>query len=85
MVSELGLAGGPGFESIMNSDSPRAWVWGHAHVRGESESIMDFQINMGIKLQGEGSNSGPPTKPSSNTMLNDQLSYKLELLGELVI
>ena len=21
---------------------------------------MDFQINMGIKLQGEGSNSGPP-------------------------
>ena len=47
MVSELGLAGGPGFESspcefphfidlkksIMDSDSPRAWVWGRMHVR----------------------------------------------------
>ena len=45
MVSELGLAGGPGFEpspispfidlkkSIMDSDSPRARVWGHMHVR----------------------------------------------------
>ena len=70
MVSELGLARGPGFESIMDSDSPHAWVWGHVHVRGESESIMDFQINMGIKLQGKGSNSGP-AKPSTDTMLND--------------
>ena len=46
MISELGLAGGPGFESfpcnlipmfilksIMDSDSPRAWVWGHVHMR----------------------------------------------------
>ena len=46
MVSKFGLAGGPGFESspcnlilmfiwksIMDSDSPRAWVWGHVHVR----------------------------------------------------
>ena len=42
MVSKLGLAGGPGFKSsfcnlismfirksIMDSDSPRAWVWDH--------------------------------------------------------
>ena len=46
MVLELGLVGGPEYEfspsnlipmfiwkSIMDSDSPRAWVWGHAHVR----------------------------------------------------
>ena len=41
---------------------------------------MDFQINMGIKLQGEGSNLGPPAKPSSDTMLNDQLFLKLKLV-----
>ena len=42
---------------------------------------MDFQINMGIKLQGEDSNAGPPAKPSFDTMLNDQLSQKLKLVG----
>ena len=42
---------------------------------------MDFQINMRIKLQGEDSNSGPSAKPSSDTMLNDQLSQKLKLVG----
>ena len=30
---------------------------------------MDFQINMGIKLQGDDSNLGPPAKPSFDTML----------------
>ena len=46
MVSELSLARGHGFESspcnlipmfilksIMDANSPRAWVWGHVHVR----------------------------------------------------
>ena len=36
---------------------------------------------MGNKLQKGGSNPRPPTKPSSNIMLNDQLSYKLKLIG----
>ena len=40
---------------------------------------------MGNKLQRGGSNPEPPAKLGSDTMLNDQLSYKLELLGELVI
>ena len=69
MVSELGLAGGPGFESspcnlipifiwksIMDANSPHAWVWGHMHVREGKHDIH-------IKLK----------------------SYKFELLGELVI
>ena len=33
------------------------------------------------KLQKGGSNPGPFSKPSSNTMLNDQLSYKFKLVG----
>ena len=40
---------------------------------------------MGNKLQRVGSNPKPSAKLGSDTMLNDQLSYKLELLGELVI
>ena len=42
MVLELGLTGGPRFESspynliphvYLKVHSPRAWVWGHVHVR----------------------------------------------------
>ena len=41
---------------------------------------MDFQINIGIKLQGEDSNSGSRAKPSSDTIINNQLSQKLKLV-----
>ena len=36
---------------------------------------------MGNKLQRGGSNLGPLAKIGSDTMLNDQLSYKLKLVG----
>ena len=41
---------------------------------GKLKSIMDFQINIEIKLQGDDSNLGPFAKPSSDTLLNDQFS-----------
>ena len=40
----------------------------------KSKSIMDFQINIEIKLQGDDSNLRPFAKPSSDTLLNYQFS-----------
>ena len=56
----------------------------YPHVESQTNQIVLHGLSnkqMGIKLQGEGSNPGPPTKPSSDTMLNDQFSKKLELVG----
>ena len=63
-------------------------TWPHTRAHGESKSITDFQINMGIKLRGEGSNPRPSAKPSSDTMLNDkilmdfQINMGIKLQGE---
>ena len=55
-------------------------------TRGESNkpNIVLHGISnqqMGNKLQRGGSNPRPLAKPGSDAMLNDQLSYKLKLVG----
>ena len=48
----------------------------------QTKSFIDFQINkLGFKLQRDNSNPKPLVKLNSNTMLNDQLSLQLKLIG----
>ena len=64
----------------------------YPHVESQTNQIVLHGLSnkqMGIKLQGEGSNPGPPAKPSSDTMINiifnidEQTKNSYEQMNEL--
>ena len=68
---------GFGFNMNIMLQHPPSRATPYPHVESQTNQIVLHGLSnkqMGIKLQREGSNSGPPAKPSSDTMLNDQLS-----------
>ena len=67
---------GFGFNMNIMLQHPPSRAYGPIPVHVESQSPLwtFFKINKWGNSQGEGSNPGPPAKPSSDTMLNDQLS-----------
>ena len=60
--------------NIMLSQHPPSRAVPYPHVESQTNQIVLYGLSnkqMGIKLQGEGSNPGSPAKPISDTMLND--------------
>ena len=64
--------------NIMLSQHPPSRAAPYPHVESQTNQIVIYGLSnkqMRIKLRGEGSNPGPPAKPSSDTMKDERIGF----------